>query len=64
MKDSQVKQIKAYLLKGGKLTPLDALSLFGCFRLSGRIHDIRDEGIAVKTTYVKRNGKVVAEYSL
>ena len=31
--DSQKKRILRYLLNGNSLTPLDALNLFGCFRL-------------------------------
>lgn len=42
--DSQTKQILEYLRTGKKLTPLDALQLFGCFRLSARISELRDMG--------------------
>lgn len=34
---SQSVQIKAALLRGETLTPLDALRRFGCFRLGARI---------------------------
>ena len=31
------------------LTPQDAMSLFGCMRLSGRIHDLREMGYNIIT---------------
>ena len=36
-------RIKAALLKGEKLTPMDALRRFGCFRLGVRIWELRNE---------------------
>lgn len=61
---SQTEQIKAHLEKGGTLTPLEALNKFGCLRLSGRIFDLRESGLAIKSNMVLRNGKRVAQYSL
>lgn len=40
---SQTARIKAALLKGEKLTPMDALRRFGCFRLGARIWELRNE---------------------
>ena len=31
------------------ITPQDAMSLFGCMRLSGRIHDLREMGYNIIT---------------
>ena len=62
--ESQSYQIREYLLQGNTITAMDALRLFGCFRLSGRIYDLRKEGINISTTIVKINGKRVAEYSI
>lgn len=59
---SQNEKIKKYLLNGKKLTPLQALRMFGCFRLSGRIYDLKKEGLKIKTDLVKRNKKVFAQY--
>jgi hypothetical protein len=59
---SQVKQILNYLQNGGKLTGIDALNKFGCFRLSARIHDIRAMGNSVQSRKVTRAGKRFAEY--
>ena len=61
---SQNNQILDYLKSGKKLTPLTALKKFGCFRLSARILDLRQEGHAIITENVTRKGKTFAEYSL
>lgn len=64
--ESQNKQIRAYLRGGGKLTPMDALKMFGCFRLSGRIYDIikgrHVAPLAIQKNIIEVNGKRVAEY--
>lgn len=31
------------------ITPQDAIELFGCYRLSGRIHDLREMGYKIDT---------------
>lgn len=63
--ESQMKQIKAFLLNGGKITFLSALQMFGCARLQARIFDLRSEGMDIVTEMiVLPNGKRVAEYSL
>tara|TARA_R100001443_G_scaffold59147_2_gene69520 strand:- start:335 stop:568 length:234 start_codon:yes stop_codon:yes gene_type:complete len=61
---SQAKNIKHYLESGGKLTPLDALTKFNCFRLAAVIFNLRDEGLDVKTKMVKNGQKTYAEYYL
>ncbi len=62
--ESQSYQIREYLLQGNTITAMEALKLFGCFRLSGRIYDLRKEGTNISSTIVKVNGKRVAEYSI
>jgi hypothetical protein len=62
---SQNKQIADYLNKGKKLTPIDALNKFGCFRLAARIADLRNEGMNIVTNTIKlENKKQVAQYSI
>jgi hypothetical protein len=62
---SQNKQIADYLNKGKKLTTLDALNKFGCFRLASRINDLRNDGMNITTKIIKLdNKKQVAQYSL
>lgn len=68
-KSSQCKDILEYLRQGNGITQLEALRMFGCGRLSGRIWDLRHEGYNIKTrtaTVINRNGKkaYVAEYRL
>lgn len=62
---SQKSKILAYLLDGNSITPLEALELFGSFRLGARIADIKADGYDVKSEYVKLpNGKQVKRYHL
>lgn len=59
---SQEFQIEHYLRSGHSLTPIEALNMFGCFRLSGRILNLRQQGLDIKTEIVKQNGKRFAKY--
>lgn len=44
---SQNAKIKVWLQAGRKLTSLEALNLFGCMRLTSRIHDLRERGLNI-----------------
>lgn len=63
---TQNDAIQKYLEEGHRLTPIDALNLFGCFRLSGRIFDLKARGLDIKMDMVenKSTGKRYAEYYL
>ena len=61
---SQTKRIRHYLESGYKLTPIDALNKFNCFRLAAVIFNLREEGLPVKTRTVKNGQKSFAEYYL
>ena len=61
---SQIDGIRAHLLRGKPITPIQALNLFGCFRLAAVIFNIREEGYTVETEMVHRNGKKWASYTL
>lgn len=62
---SQKSRILAHMLDGKSITPLEALDLFGSFRLGARIADIRAEGYDVKSEFVTLpNGKKVKRYHL
>ncbi len=50
---SQKRKILAHLQSVGAITPIEALNLFGCFRLSGRIKELRDEGNAIETVMIE-----------
>jgi len=59
---STTKKIEAWLLRGYKLTPLQALEKWGCMRLAARIAELRNRGMAIATTKITRNGKTFAQY--
>ncbi len=60
---SQKNNIFEHLKKHGHITPLQALELYGCFRLAARIGDLREEGYAIETDMVDLpNGKSFARY--
>jgi len=61
---TQNKQVINYLLDGNALTPMDALRLFGCFRLSARILELRKKGYHIQTENITKDGKTFAEYRL
>lgn len=60
--NTQKKAIGAALKKGRRLTPLDALNEFGCFRLAARISELRADGMSIQTRLINVNGKTVAQY--
>ena len=61
---NQNDMILVALKNGERITPLTALENFGCFRLSARIWDLRNEGHPIKTKHVStKQGKVIAEYT-
>ena len=61
---SQSQQILKHLKSGKTITPLEALSEYGCFRLGARIFDLRRSGYDIKTEVVSENGKTFAKYEL
>lgn len=48
--ESQARRILEYLQEGKSITPIDALRMFNCFRLSARIADLRGEGYTIATS--------------
>lgn len=61
---TQNTRILKHLERGKSITPLEALTRFGCFRLSGRIHELREMGHIIERQMVTRNGKRIAKYTL
>lgn len=67
--DTQNKLVLLYMQQHGSITPKDAVFALGCYRLSARIHDLREMGYKIKTesrrfvTSTGRSGSF-AEYSL
>jgi hypothetical protein len=66
--ESQNTRIKEYLLKGKSLTALDALYQFGCFRLGARIHNLKEQGLKIKSELIditsEGKTKRVSKYSI
>jgi hypothetical protein len=61
---TQTEQIRAHLVSGRDITPLEALDRYGCFRLAARVSDLRAEGLDVQTVTEEHNGKRYARYRL
>lgn len=64
--ESQRKQIQQWLESGKCITPIIALEMCGCFRLSAVIYILKyDYGMDIKTEMVyEANGKRYAKYYL
>ena len=61
---SQADHIALYLESGHELTPIQALEMFGCFRLAARIKDLRERGLPIETLERESGGKRFAAYRL
>lgn len=60
---TQKAQVRAHLLSGKSLTPLEALDMYGTLRLSAIIFDLREEGLPIQMTRLQvAPKKRVAEY--
>ena len=46
---TQQQHIREYLEAGHSITPLEALEMFGCFRLGAQIFDLKKKGMAGRT---------------
>lgn len=62
---SQTSRILEYMLQGNSITPIEALNLFGSFRLGARIAEIKAKGYLVYSEFVTTDsGKKVKQYHL
>lgn len=60
---SQAKMILAYMQEGNRITGIDALVRFKCFRLPARIADLRADGHIIQSEFVTtESGKRVKSY--
>lgn len=66
MRQTQKQEILRAFKNGRRLTPIDALNEFGCFRLAAVVFDLKQEGHEIATG--KKRGlysrKYFAEYYL
>lgn len=61
----QADAILHWLRDGHSITPIQALHLYGCFRLGARILELRHRGYNIETKMITTAaGKRVAEYRL
>jgi hypothetical protein len=65
-KESQRRSIQTWLLNGHSLTPIEALNMFGAFRLSAVIYVLKnDYDMPIETEIVyEEGGKRYAKYYL
>lgn len=61
---TQAGKILDYLRQGHRITPLQALNMFGCMRLAPRIGELKKAGHNVKAEMIKNGKKRYAEYRL
>jgi hypothetical protein len=62
---TQEEQILAHLKSGKRITPMEALNLYKCFRLGGRIYDLKKRGFIINKEMVETSGGArVAQYSM
>jgi len=60
---SQKQDILNHLKKYRKINGLDALNLYGCFRLPARILELKEEKHNIDANLITlKNGKKIAEY--
>ena len=52
------------MLKRGPVTPLDALSKIGCFRLAARVRELLEDGYPIVTHIEHQGDKDFARYEL
>ena len=64
MSQTQNEQILDYLKSGKSITPLEALEKFGCFRLSARIFNLREDGYNIITKNITNDGKLLLSITL
>ena len=54
---SDKDRVLTYLEEHGSITPMEALTEFGCYRLGARIWDLRHAGHSISTEMVERRDR-------
>lgn len=63
--NTKIAKLKAHFLSGRSLTQLEAIGLYGAFRLAARVHDLKADGMKIVTRMKEDpNGNPYAEYQL
>lgn len=59
---TQTDMIRDHLLSGKRITALDALNLYGCFRLAARIGELKDTYEIHSRPVKTPGGATISEY--
>lgn len=63
--NTKIAKLRAHFLSGKSLTQLEAIGLYGAFRLAARVHDLKADGMKIVTRMKEDpNGNPYAEYQL
>lgn len=62
MKLTQTQAIQKHLQDGNSITEMEALNMFGCFRLASRIYDIKQNWVKVVKEMIGKRGASFASY--
>lgn len=62
---TKIDRIRKHFLEGRSLTQLEAIGLYGAFRLAARVHELKQQGMKIETI-IKHDplGNPYAEYRL
>ena len=62
---TQNQQILSHLKTGKDITPLQALGLYGVYRLAARINDLRKQNVPIETVIrTDGQGRTYASYKM
>lgn len=63
--ETQKTRLHHWLHSGREITPLQALDMWGCFRLGARIKELRNDGVTIARRFVSNShGVRFAAYRL
>lgn len=63
--NTKIAKVRAHFISGRSLTQLEAIGLYGAFRLAARVHELKAEGMKIVTRMKEDpNGNPYAEYQL
>lgn len=62
---TQLDHLRKHLRSGRSITPLEALGLYGIFRLAARIKELRDQGWIIENDiHYDVHGKAYSNYKI
>ena len=62
---TQNQQILSHMKTGKDITPLQAIGLYGVYRLAARINDLRKQGVPIETVIrTDGQGRTYASYKM